>query len=68
LRGVRYKLLNIDGVRFDGLVKIIDKILVDCGWEKTAAQPHLGQDSGTSNFAIPIWLGTDNCAVHRQEI
>jgi len=33
LRGVRHELLQTDGVRFAGLVKIIDKVLVDCGWE-----------------------------------
>jgi hypothetical protein len=33
LRGVRYELLNIDHVRFGGLVKIIEKVLADCGWE-----------------------------------
>jgi hypothetical protein len=32
LRGVRYELLQTDGVRFDGLVKITDKVLADCGW------------------------------------
>jgi hypothetical protein len=33
LRGLRYELLHIDAVRFGGLVKIIEKVLADCGWE-----------------------------------
>jgi hypothetical protein len=32
LRGVRYELLQTDAVRFGGLVKIIEKVLADCGW------------------------------------
>jgi hypothetical protein len=32
LRGVRYELLNTDATRFGGLVKIIEKVLADCGW------------------------------------
>jgi len=33
LRGVRHELRQTDAVRFDGLVRIIDKVLADCGWE-----------------------------------
>jgi hypothetical protein len=32
LRGLRYELLNTDAIRFGGLVKIIEKVLTDCGW------------------------------------
>jgi hypothetical protein len=32
LRGVRDHLLLIDAARFDPLVKIIDRVLADCGW------------------------------------
>ena len=32
LRGVRYELLQTDAARFDGLVKIINRVLSDCGW------------------------------------